>query len=674
MKKEIGVRFLQSARDHPCMVHLGRGAPSWELNRWGRDSLRFNPVENEKYDLRGNSRYLLYKGRRESHRFTILDNEKFEYDIILKRPPQTNKLYLFIEGWEEFDFLRQPDTFGPEILRGSYAVYKKEFVISSRKYHVGTGKLCHIHRPMIWDAQGRKVWGDILIDKGVMVITIPEEWLGEAKCPITVDPIIGNNSVGAYDYYLYMTASERNWYDQNGYPENYEEEVEHHGIWLDEESVFNRVILPLPMQGNYDAYWYVNSCYGSNHYDEILIYPFLYNNATNNKPKNPLISATRPADGKVNATKPKGFRKGSLTVTDRINAGTSVWLGFSGYGGVEARFDYGLPYCHAYGQFYGEWDDDYTFNQFLEETDMDDLSNSRTTDELTPGHRWYNASPGFRSDFKVSMYLEIKSEAFARTITQGVKLSDTRTRKHDGKRVITQNTNATQTVTRVQSLFRKNEDTTIANTLNARYWDSKRAVQDETNAPDLARHEKGMFRIIQTTLNVLDIGNCFRTLCRKITELTRAYHDLKQQREIHRNIADTITQTDTADRTKGFIALLQSVLGLQDTPGYIGQWGRNVEDGAYPVTNTHSNAGYLRELRETPDAAGETSRIADYIRLQQDTGNVVEDMKRMLTVFIKLFSVTSIRDYIINRFLKSREEIQIKSKVTREIIIDSKIH
>jgi hypothetical protein len=33
-----------------------------------------------------------------------------------------------------------------------------------------------------------------------------------------------------------------------------------------------------------------------------------------------------------------------------------------------------------------------------------------------------------------------------------------------------------------------------------------------------------------------------------------------------------------------------------------------------------------------------------------------------------------IRDYIIGRFLKSREEIVIKSPVCREITLDSKLH
>jgi hypothetical protein len=45
----------------------------------------------------------------------------------------------------------------------------------------------------------------------------------------------------------------------------------------------------------------------------------------------------------------------------------------------------------------------------------------------------------------------------------------------------------------------------------------------------------------------------------------------------------------------------------------------------------------------------------------------------MLGVFIKLVSGSMIRDYGINRFLKSREEIRIKSKISREIVIESRI-
>ncbi|MDR2741879.1 MAG: hypothetical protein LBB98_06950 [Treponema sp.] len=50
------------------------------------------------------------------------------------------------------DFLK--DT----LLAESYAVYEKETLIGE-----GTGKLCHIHRPEIIDAKGRRCWGDLSV-------------------------------------------------------------------------------------------------------------------------------------------------------------------------------------------------------------------------------------------------------------------------------------------------------------------------------------------------------------------------------------------------------------------------------------------------------------------------------------------------------------------------------
>jgi hypothetical protein len=47
---------------------------------------------------------------------------------------------------------------------------------------------------------------------------------------------------------------------------------------------------------------------------------------------------------------------------------------------------------------------------------------------------------------------------------------------------------------------------------------------------------------------------------------------------------------------------------------------------------------------------------------------------RHLLVFIRLVAGAFIRDYIIGRFLKSREEIVIKSPVCRELALDSRLH
>jgi hypothetical protein len=154
------------------------------------------PPDDEGFALRGDKRQLVYKGRRRSHRFTILGDTAFEYDCILEREPDSNVISLRMEGAERLDFFRQPDFISDPLLAGSYAVYKKETLLGE-----GTGKLCHIHRPEIIDAKGRRVWGDLSIVGNELRITIPEWFLSEAVYPVVVDPTIGTTTVGSQTHW-----------------------------------------------------------------------------------------------------------------------------------------------------------------------------------------------------------------------------------------------------------------------------------------------------------------------------------------------------------------------------------------------------------------------------------------------------------------------------------------
>jgi hypothetical protein len=80
-----------------------------------------------------------------------------------------NHYTLHMDGADNFDFFRQPDFVQEPFLKGSYAVYKKETLIGE-----GTGKLCHIHRPEIIDACGRRCWGELAVVGNELRITIPE--------------------------------------------------------------------------------------------------------------------------------------------------------------------------------------------------------------------------------------------------------------------------------------------------------------------------------------------------------------------------------------------------------------------------------------------------------------------------------------------------------------------
>jgi len=94
------------------------------------------------------------------------------------------------------------EAYRPENVVGSYAVYhatkgnmhKSEE--DAEKYK--TGKAFHIYRPKLIDAEGKTAWADLSIDekRGVLTITLPQDFLDRAAYPVVVDPTFGYESAG----------------------------------------------------------------------------------------------------------------------------------------------------------------------------------------------------------------------------------------------------------------------------------------------------------------------------------------------------------------------------------------------------------------------------------------------------------------------------------------------
>lgn len=139
--------------------------------------------------------------------------EGFEYEIILNEKPSTNKISMDIQT-ENLDFYYQPPLYlehglvepnatcnatnchnnsRPINVVGSYAVYH-----SNKKHNqYQTGKAFHIYRPLIIDADNDTIWGEMSIEKSVMIITINQDWLDNAIYPIIVDPSFGYETGGS---------------------------------------------------------------------------------------------------------------------------------------------------------------------------------------------------------------------------------------------------------------------------------------------------------------------------------------------------------------------------------------------------------------------------------------------------------------------------------------------
>jgi hypothetical protein len=64
----------------------------------------------------------------------------------------------------------------------------------------------------------------------------------------------------------------------------------------------------------------------------------------------------------------------------------------------------------------------------------------------------------------------------------------------------------------------------------------------------------------------------------------------------------------------------------------------------------------------------------EYYRKQADTVQAAGIPFRSLLIFVRLLTTSFVRDFLLRRFLKSNEELVLKSPVCRELILDSTIH
>jgi hypothetical protein len=593
------ITFRQSRNDFPVQVTLGEKVPAWGLSRWAGQGLRFLPPDDEGFTLRGDRQRLVYKGRRRSHHFTILGDTAFEYDCILEQEPENNIISLIMEGAERFDFFRQPDFVKDPFLKGSYAVYKKETLIGDGRMSEGTGKLCHIHRPEIIDSRGRRCWGNLSVMGNELRITIPENFLAEAKYPVIVDPTIGTTTVG----------SQEKWYD----PENNDEdnELNWRPLWFEISIAVNKFLVSEVINGECLAYVYINE--GSQS-DENR--PVIYSD-NRNKPLNRLTKEEGRLDSAVTSSKPKGWRSASFKTKTSIPSGSNIWFGVcSSY--WEARFDYGQMI-------------------FVDEYDYQD---PMVIPDVYPqeGLGWYASHPQEVEQFynyKVSWYFTYTSaQNYVRTLTQGITLTDTRKLTGTYKRSATQTVEGTTALSRFATLPRQ---------------------------------------CFETVYNAVTLKG-LPTLIRSVLEHVRAVTDMNKGRGLTRNCTDTIQAGSETKRSQGFYRKAYEGVRGTDTTSFPVLFLRSLPETVRLTDSKSQRAAYIRGLQVEAASVAETRHGGEYYRKQADTVQAAGMPFRSLLIFVRLVTTSLIRDFILRRFLKSNEELVLKSPVCRELTLESTIH
>jgi hypothetical protein len=111
-----------------------------------------------------------------------------------------------------------------------------------------------------------------------------------------------------------------------------------------------------------------------------------------------------------------------------------------------------------------------------------------------------------------------------------------------------------------------------------------------------------------------------------------------------------------------------------DGMAYFAGWLRRLIEQAGSTDSTGKLSVYIRGLYEQAGNYAGTVHQGEYYREAFDTAGVAGFPLRSLGVFIKLVTVGLVRDYLLRRFLKSNEEIVLKSAVCRNLEIESRIH
>jgi hypothetical protein len=565
----------------------------------------------------------MYRGRNRSHRFTILGDTAFEYDCILNREPESNVITLLMEGAEKFDFFRQPDFVQDPFLKGSYAVYKKETLVGE-----GTGKLCHIHRPEIIDGRGRRCWGDLSIVGNRLCITIPETWLSEAKYPVTVDPTIGTATVGSQT------------------PKNKGAGAK--DPWLIYEFGVNRFLLTEKCQGVCTAHVYC--------YDQVTsigdVTPLIFGDE-NGKPhyrrtQNEATISTRLVNlNNINIVYEPQWKTGSFETIGGIQEGEYIWFGCYG-AAFWTKFDYGGTLYKNYPEVFVEQEEEEYYNEETGEWewtegiyyDLPDFPLDGNEKSIDCIFSWY-------FDF------ESLSKNYIRTLTQGVTLTDSRKQVADYKRAAAVNANNTTLLGHSSNYYREHINLLTVS--------------------DTASRFRGFFRSLAEQLHTGDFISCCRDFLRTIAVTLRPETHGEKNLSARRDVADQAGTGDSTTRERGFIRTLVAAVSAGDYAGKVQAWFRAIQEQAAAFGKAGHLGDYIRELYTEAGNMAETWHEGEYYRKQQDTAYSEAVPLRHLFIFLRLATLSLVRDYLIPRFLRSREELVIKSPIMRELTLESRV-
>jgi hypothetical protein len=335
-------------------------------------------------------------------------------------------------------------------------------------------------------------------------------------------------------------------------------------------------------------------------------------------------------DFDVRAGKPAGWRSGTFSSNGVIPAGSYIWFGVLAHYYFYPRFDYGQTL------YQGWYSEDF------------DWSTGPPVPATFPSAREQHS-------LKLSMYFDYSSvQAYTRTIYQGASFTDSLEKTGAFRRGLLMNAGGGANLNRAGDYCRKHPE--------------------GVSVSDSPGRVRGFLRAVTDSLKISGGMSVSRTISRCLLEAARAFANPNQYRNIRRDVLTQTGAAGNADREKGFIRKLMNILSPGDSVSFLSALARYVQDMSENFDGAGHSGDYIRGLYSKAGSGTETGHTGNFFRKEEDAATAGDITLRGLLVFARIFTTGFIRDYLIPRFLRSKEEIVLKSPVRREIFLDSRIH
>ena len=147
----------------------------------------------------------------------------------------------------------------------------------------------------------------------------------------------------------------------------------------------------------------------------------------------------------------------------------------------------------------------------------------------------------------------------------------------------------------------------------------------------------------------------------------------RYRKTLNRKIADIIGVEMGLFLSISFVRRVQEIVHGLDNQRLTVLYYRSITDAIAVTQASRQKTNFVRKANSTAGTSDLLRREAEYHRKNSETVGTASTVMRGLVFVIRIVTQLFIRDYILSRFLKAKSELTLKSCVTREITLESRI-